>query len=145
MTTVVTIYNSFREYVADGTVDLDNDTLKLALVTSGYSTPSTSHTIWGDVSANEVAAGAGYTTGGASLTQTWVRAGGITTLDSPDITFTALTKTFRYGVIYANVTRGGIVNPLILYYLFDNTPADIVVAGVNWTVTFSAGGILVVS
>lgn len=38
-------YNSFSEYMADGTFDLNTDTFKVALVASTY-TPSAAHTVW---------------------------------------------------------------------------------------------------
>ena len=52
--------------------DLVSANLRLALVTSAY-TPNvtaTGHSLWSDVSANEVANGNGYTTGGVALTGT---------------------------------------------------------------------------
>lgn len=142
MAATSTIYNPFRKLVADGTIDLNTDTLKLALVTNSY-TPSTEHSVWVDASTYEVAAGAGYTTGGVALASvTLNRTAGVVTLDAANPSWTALTKTFRYGVLYANVTRNAIVDPLILYMLFDATPADVVVAGVDWTITLAATGIL---
>jgi hypothetical protein len=144
MAATSTIYNPFRKHIADGTIDLNTDTLKLALVSSTY-TPSTEHSVWADITGggHEVATGAGYTTGGVALASvTLNRTAGVVTLDAANPSWTALTKTFRYGVLYAEVTRNAVVNPLILYMLFDATPANVVVAGVNWTVTLAATGIL---
>lgn len=142
MAILIDVYNPFRKYMGDGTILFGTDTLKIALVTSAY-TPSAEHGIWGDVSANEVATGSGYTTGGATLAGvTYARSGGTVTLDSTDPSWTTLTKTFRYGVLYANVTRNTIVNPLIAYILFDSTPADVVVTATTWTIVWSSAGIL---
>lgn len=139
------IFNPFRKHIADGTIDLDTDTLKLALVTSSY-TPNAEHSVWADISANEVATGSGYTTGGVSLaTPTVTRSSGVVTLDAADPSWTALTKTFRYGALYASVTRNSITNPLILLWTFDATPADVVVSGVNWTIVLPSTGILTLS
>lgn len=134
-------YNTFNQYLMDNTIQFGTDTLKLALVTSSY-TPSLSHNDWADVSANEVSAGDGYTTGGASLTGVTISAPPIVIADADDVVFTALTKTFRYGVLYASVTRNGVTNPLIGYILFNNAPADVVVSGANWTVQWGASGFL---
>ena len=133
-----------------GVINLKTDTIKLALVASTYTPDMDAHTIWGDVSANEVASGDGYTTGGETLTGvTLTRSGALVTFDAADITWSNLTKTFRYGVLYVVGTKddpeGGtaIVNPLYAYILWDDTPADIVVAGTDWTAQWSALGISV--
>ena len=60
------IYNKFKEYVADGTLDLDNDVFKLALFTSASNAATTTLSVLGSVT-NEVASGNGYLTGGKSL------------------------------------------------------------------------------
>lgn len=142
MATLIDIYNPFKKYMGDGTIVFGTDTLKIALVTSAY-TPNAEHGQWADVSANEVATGSGYTTGGATLgTVTYTRSGGTTTLDAADPSWTTLTKTFRYAVIYANVTRNGVTNPLIACILLDDTPADVVVTATTWAIAWAATGIL---
>ncbi len=138
MSVSITKYTSFKQYIADGTIDLENANISLALVTSSY-TPSIAHTIWADVSANEVATGSGYSTGGTALTTPSVTA---VRWDADDVTFSSLTKTFRYGVIYINATVNSIVKPLIAYILFDTTPADTVIAGNDFTVQWDATGIM---
>lgn len=101
-----------------------------------------------DVGFHEVIDGDGYTTGGATLAnKTLTRSTWKTTFDADNVTFTALTKTFRYGVLYVSGTKtnpdGGpdIVNPLYAYVLFDDTPADIVVSGTDYVVQWSSLGI----
>jgi len=133
-----------------GVINLLTDTFRLALVDSGYVPDLDADAVWGDVSAHEVADGDGYTTGGALLTgKTLTRSTWKTTFDANDITFTALTKTFRYGVIYVDATKthpgGGadIVKPLFAYVLFDDTPADVSAAGVDYLVQWSSLGIAV--
>jgi len=103
-----------------------------------------------DVGFNEVAAGDGYTAGGQALAgQTLTRSGWKTTFDAGDVTWTALTKTFRYGILYVDDTKtdpaGGpdIVKPLYAMILFDDTPADITVNGIDYTVQWSSLGISV--
>lgn len=156
MATTFTLYNSFKKYLLDGTIDLDTDTIKVALVTSDY-TPLATHDVLADVMASpdpEVVAIAspsnGYTDGGAALT-----GGAVTFTDSPsvgkfdadDLTWSALTATFRYGIVYAEKSVGSpaIVNPLIGYILFDTTPADITIAGIDFTIQWSASGIITLS
>lgn len=146
MATTITKYTSYNQYVHDGTIDLDAaGKIMLALVTSSY-TPSAAHTIWdpgtdnaADPSYNEVANGAGYTTGGAALASLSVNS---TRFDAADVAWAALTKTFRYGILYLNDTVGGIVKPVIAVILFDSTPADISMSGGTFTVQWNASGII---
>lgn len=137
MSTTITQYSSCKQYRNDGTIDLDATNIYVALVTSSY-TFSAAHTIWADVSANEVATGDGYTTGGAQLGSLSVNS---TRWDAADVTFSGLTKTFRYAVIYVNATVNSIVKPLIACILLDATPADVSVTGVDYVISWNASGI----
>ena len=139
MAATFTLYTSYKQYVHDGTINLNNTgKVMLALVTSGY-TFSAANTIWADASGSEVTNGAGYATNGAALASLSVTA---VRFDSADVTWTALTKTFRGGVLYINDTVNAIVKPLIGYVLFDNTGggADISMAGGNFTYQINASG-----
>jgi hypothetical protein len=154
MASTLTLYNKFKQYIMDGTIDLDTNTIKIALVTSSY-TPAATHDVLADVLASpspEVVAVAspsnGYTQGGAMLA-----GGAVTFTDSPsqakfdatDLTWSALTATFRYGIIYASGTLNGVVDPLIGYILFNDDPADITVTGIDYTIQWSSSGILTLS
>lgn len=135
------LYRSVRAALFKATVDLLADDIKVALVSSAY-TPSLDHTQWADVSANEIT-GTGYTAGGQTLAgKTVATASDVTTFDATDVTWTGLTATMRYAVLYAAVTRDSLTNPLIGYVLLDNTPANVVVSGIDWTLTWSASGVL---
>jgi hypothetical protein len=137
MAATFTKYTSYNQYVHDGTINLNNTgKVMFALVTSGY-TFSAAHTVWADVSANEAATGDGYTTGGAALASLSVTA---VRFDSASPTWTALTKTFRYGVLYINDTVNAIVKPLIGCVLFDATPANITMTGGDFTYEVDATG-----
>jgi len=137
----------------DGTINLATDVIKLMLVKSSY-TPSIAHAVLADVITSpspEVEAVAspsnGYTTGGETLTGQ-----AVTKTDSPsagkfdanDVTWTALTASFRYGILYSEKSVGSpaIVNPLIGYILYDTTPEDVTVSGIDWTTQWNASGII---
>lgn len=156
MPSELTLYNSFRKYVMDGTIKLSEDTLKLMLVTSNYE-PSATHDVLADVQASpdpEVVSIAspdnGYVSGGAEITGAT-----ITSTDSPaqavfdadDVTWIALTATFRYGILYAEKSVGSpaIVNPLIGYITFDNSPGDVSVSGVDFVVQWNPAGLVVIA
>lgn len=152
MSSDFTFYNKFREYIGGGVIDLKTDTIKLMLVTSSY-TPSAAHDVLADVQASpdpEVVAVAspdnGYDAGGKTLTnQTYVATDSpaAAVFDADDLTWTALTATFRYGILYAEKSVGSpaIVNPLIGYLTFDDTPADVIVSGIDFTVIWNTSGI----
>lgn len=142
MASTFELFHSFGKYNANGTIDLDSTDVYLALVTSDY-TKNLAHTIWADISANEVANGTGYTTGGAQLASNDVTYVTTTTkFDAADVTWASLTKTFRFAVKYINATVNGIVKPLIGIILFDSTPADVAVSGVDFVITWNASGII---
>lgn len=153
MPSSLTLYNKFKKYEQDGTIDLLTDTIKVALVTSAY-TPDVTHDVLADVLSSpspEVVPVAspdnGYDAGGAALagkTSTDTDSPSVATFDADDLTWAALTATFRYGIVYAEKSVGSpaIVNPLIGYILFNTAPADIVMAGVDFTIQWNASGIL---
>jgi hypothetical protein len=140
MATTFTKYTHTPRRFSDGTLDWDTDTFKLALVTSSY-TFSAAHDEWADASAAEVATGDGYTTGGEELTASIDN----TKLDADNVTWTALTKTFRGAVLYKVGSANGLTNPLVGYILFDDTPADISVPGIDFTVVWDADGVFSLS
>lgn len=134
------LYDSFREYACDGTIDLDSDTFKCALFTSAY-TPAASNATFADLT-GEVS-GDGYTAGGQALTNvTWTRSGATVTFDADDPSWTNATITARYAAIYKSGTANEIVNPLVCLLDFG---ADKGVTGGTFTVTLNAGGILTLS
>lgn len=112
-----------------GGADLDTNTVKVALVSSAYTPNQDTDNEWADVSANEIAGAHGYTTGGATLTTpvlTEITKG--FRFESDDVSWTASGSgiaAWRYAVMYISGTVQGITNPLIGYFLGDNTPADI--------------------
>jgi hypothetical protein len=119
---------------------LDGLALKLALVSSDY-VPSAAHTIWADISANEIAATGNYTAGGATVAGVSVAADG--SVDATDVTWAEATLTFRYGVVYISGTLDGKVNPVLFYYLYDDTPDDVSVNLIDFTHVWTATGVLV--
>jgi len=60
--------NHFKYLLEKGDIDLDNDTIKCALMASGFTFDKDNHETWADVSSDELAEGNGYTSGGQALT-----------------------------------------------------------------------------
>jgi hypothetical protein len=128
----------------DAVVDLENATIKVALVDNTYTFDATD-TVWADASGSDLSTATGYTAGGATLgSKTLTHSSGTTTWDAADVTwaFTA-SKTFRGAVIYVSGTVDSVVNPLIGYVLFDDTPADLTINSVDFTIIWGGSGILV--
>lgn len=134
-------YDHLWKLVTTGGLDLDTSTLAVRLVTSGY-VFSDSHTQWDngandstDPSYNEASTGNGYTTGGITLSGASADVDKVT---YSNVTWSALTKTFRGVVCVAVGTFGGVTNPVLWYMLPDSTPADIVSNGSDYSITWNA-------
>lgn len=137
-------YDSFYALQWAG-LNMGTSTVKVMLVQNDY-TFSASHEDTTDVLAagTEVANGNGYTTGGVTLTGTAVTVNAspkYTKFDADDAQWASLTATFRYAIVYISGTVGGITNPVLACVLLDNTPADITVSGVPYTLINSTNGV----
>ena len=129
--------------------DLTGAVVKVALVASTY-TPntdsSTGHSLWADVSANQIAGVNGYTTGGQALAADVATAiaGGFK-YSSSNVVWTAAggsIAAWRYAVVYVEGTLWSMTNPLVGYFVGDSTPADIPATSDTNTLTLAvpAGG-----
>lgn len=77
----VTVFNTAKEWLMDGTFDLDGDTIKIAICDN--TTAPTASTATPNLSDfTEVGSAGSYTAGGETLTCTWVESGGTVTFDS---------------------------------------------------------------
>jgi hypothetical protein len=139
MASTLIFYDSFKEAIADGRIDLDTDTFKLMLTTSTYVPNVGTHTVKTDVT-NEISNG-GYTAGGQALgSVTWGQVAGTATFDAANVTWTASGTSLvaHYAVLYSDNTG----KDLICYITLDATPADItVVVGNSLTVQWNGSGI----
>lgn len=124
------------------------NTFKLALVSSAWTPAPSTDEVWADMSANEIANGNGYTSGGGTLTSVALtQTSGTVKFTSAAFVWTASgpgIPAWRRGVVYASGTLNGKVNPVVGYFLGDSTPADIplTTSGNTLTVTPNASGIL---
>lgn len=133
------IYNSFKKKIMDGSIDLDTDTIKVALVTSTYTPDQDVHDFFDDIT-NEVS-GTGYTAGGASLANKTVTADNTDNegvFDADDVSWTTATITARAAIVYKS-TGTASTSPLICYIDFG---ADKVSTAGTFTISWNAEGIL---
>lgn len=141
-------YTTNIDPLVSGGIDLDSDTIVCVLVGTGYTPNRTAHSLWSDVSANELATSGGYTQGGVALASKAVtHSGGTITFDADDVQWNA-PCTFT-GAKYAVLVRraGGSLasGDLLIGYLDLNTAGGSSVvdaAGDLFKVTWAAGGIL---
>jgi hypothetical protein len=143
---VFTLFSKNKDRLSE--LDLTTTTLKLALVSSVWTPDATvtGNSLWADMSANEIANGQGYTTGGVTLSTVVATAisGGFKLSSAAGLWTASGTgiPAHRYYVMYALATLWGRVNPVVGYFLGDATPADVplTTAGNTLTITPSASG-----
>ena len=131
------IYPSFKEYLGDGTIDLDGDTFKIMLLSGTY-TYSAAHAVKSDIT-DEIT-GTGYAAGGAALgSVTWTRAGDVVTFDAADVEWTGADFEAEYAVIYDDTVSAPIVDPVVCFLDFASTKE---VSGGTFTIQWNASGII---
>lgn len=133
------IYNSFKKKIMDGSIDLDTDTIKVALVTSSYTPDQDAHDFFNDVT-NEVSA-TGYTAGGATLankavTQDNTDNEGV--FDADDVTWSSSSIVARGAVIYKD-TGSAATSPLIAYIDFGSDQTS---SSGDFTISWNSEGII---
>ena len=136
------LYGSFPAKLANGEVDWDTNTIKVALTTSSYTPNQDTHDYFDDIT-NQVV-GTGYTAGGATLASKTVNydsGTNVTTFDAADVTWSTSTITARYAIIYRD-TGVTSTSPLIGYVDFD---ADVVSSGGDFTIQWNASGIFTIT
>ena len=114
--------------------------IKCALLTNAYTPDQDVHDFFDHCSANEVANGNGYTTGGATMAPTDPTvdtASNETRCDAADVVWSASTITARYAIIYFS-TGTAATSVLIAYVDFG---ADVVSAAGTFTITWDATGV----
>lgn len=113
--------------------DLLAASVHLALVDYNAGNPidssSAGDTLWSDLSADEIAAGDGYSAGGIALsnvTATPITDGFQCSSDTVEFTATGTgIASWRYAVLFVNGTLWGKSSPLIGYFLGNSADADI--------------------
>jgi hypothetical protein len=138
----INAYNDGKKNILNATIDLDGDTIKVALVTSTYSPDIDNDADFGDIT-NELAASGGYTARGQALDNLVITADDVNNravLDGDDETFSALTPSapFRYGIIYKD-TGTDATSFLIAYIDFE---VDQDSNGSDYTIEWNSSGIL---
>lgn len=137
------IYNSFKRDVANGSIDLDTDTIKVMLVNASYTPDQDTHTKRSDVT-NEIT-GTAYVAGGETLAGKTVTADNTNNraaFDANDVTWTTATFTARGAVLYKSRGGAASADELLCYLDFGS---DKSVSGGDFTIQWGANGILLLT
>lgn len=142
------IYTNWLKAAQSGANLASSPSLKATLHTSSYVPNLSSHTVYASLT-NELPTNYGYTVGGATLSGVTFNVDGSTVpLKASPTIWTANTSNLvaRYLVLRYFGTVNGQVDPLILYVLMDNSPADVTATPGNAiTVNWSTSGIYITS
>jgi hypothetical protein len=131
-------YGNFLKCALNKEIDWDTDTIKIMLCTSSY-TPNQDTHIYKDIAVTNEVSGAGYTTGGATLTGktiTYDDSTNTITLDANDVSWANSTITARYAVIYDDTPASN--KPLIGYMDFGE---DKISTDGTFSITVAADGL----
>lgn len=131
--------NLFSQDLSRGTHHFQSggDTFNAEL--SNTATIATNH-LYGDISANELASGGGYTTGGSAVGMSDASSGGVETVSAASVTFTgsgAGTGAFRYVTVY-NTTPTTPLKPLVSWFDYGSSIPGLA-AGDTFQVTWASG------
>lgn len=133
------IYNIGKKEILSGEIDLTNDTIKVALVTSSYSADKDAHEHFDDID-NEVV-GSPYVAGGSELANKAFNADNTNDrgeLDADDVTWAVATITARAAIIYKS-TGVAATSTLIAYVDFGQ---DYITSGLDFTIEWDSEGVL---
>lgn len=137
------VYQIFKSEVMKGTFDLANDSIKAALV-SGYTLDEDGHTIWGDISANEITdtSYAQQTLTGLSVAVSGTGTGTAVKgkWDAGNVTFASLTGTDPNYLVLFDDTPTTPVDPLIMAIELTT-----VTNGGDYGISWDANGIIRIS
>jgi hypothetical protein len=132
-------FANFVQGTTNASWDWDTNTIKVSLHTSTYSPNLDTHDFYDDVT-NEVSS-TNYTAGGFTLTSPTITVDGASNevrLDAADASWTTVTFTTRYGVVYKS-TGTASTSPLIALIDFG---ADQTVSAANFSIVFAATGVI---
>lgn len=142
------LFGNALEQILKGGIDVDTDTFRMVLVTSSYTPDQSLHDTWSDISANEVAAGGGYSTHGKLLTVTVTRSGLVVTIDCDDQAWTGSTITAKYAVIVRDADANGALaagDLVVAFVDLDTGGGSISTTSGTFTVTINASGVYAIT
>jgi hypothetical protein len=138
-------YGNFFVALANKQIDMNSDTIKVALCTSSYTPDQDTHDYFNDIT-NEVSeTGTNYTAGGATIanpTITYTGATNVFKFDGDDVAWANSTINARYAVVYDASPGTAATNPLICYVDFGE---DKISSTGNFPIAWSTDGICTIT
>lgn len=134
------IYSHAFQAAFNDQVDLDTDTIKVALLT-GHTPDQDDDDFFNDVSGDQIT-GAGYTAGGATLgSKTVDTTGGVFTFGAANVTWSASTISATHAVVYVDSGMAS-TSPLLVCIDFDGTVSS---TSGDFTIQWDGDGIFTVT
>lgn len=134
------IYNSFKRDIMNGSIDLDTNSFKVALVRSAYSPNIDSHTKFSNIT-NEITGDTGYTAGGRALSGLSVsqdNGGDEGVWDAADVIW-ASSSLSAYGAVVYKDSGVASTSPLVCYFDFGSYQVS---SSGTFTISWNAEGII---
>lgn len=128
------VYNRFKANLMNKEVDLEADTIRVALMDTNHSFTAT-HNTWSQVSANEIS-GTGYTANGEALANKAVTQASTTKFHADDVAWSSASFTTYHAVIYDDSLGS---NDLICSIDFGGAQT---VSSATFTIQWDASGII---
>lgn len=135
------LVNNFKVIIMNGGLDLDTDTIHVALITSSWTPNIDTDVYFSTPEAYEVS-GTGYTAGGQALAGKAVTVDNTDNegvFDANDVVWTTSTITARYAVLYKKLGGASSADPIIGYIDFGT---DKISTAGSFTITWNAEGII---
>jgi len=132
-------YNSFKQKIQDGSINLSSDTIRVALVTSSYTPSQDDHEDYADIT-NEVS-GTGYTAKGAALANKAVTKDNTDNegvFDADDVTWSNSSITARGAIVYKD--SGTAATSWFIRYI--DFGADYTSLNGDFTISWNSEGIV---
>lgn len=135
-----TLYAHARQNSWLAAYNIGTTNFNLILVTSSYTPSVNNDATYADVSANEVAAGGGYSTGGQTATVTQSLSSGTLTVSMSAVTWSSATITAKYAVLLSRA--GGSLastDKLVVYLDLNSGGGSVSSTSGNFTVSAPSG------
>ena len=140
------LYESAKLGIANGEIDLDTHSFKIALFSSASNCDTLSGTTTLASLTNQLATANGYTQNTKAVTITTANTSGTITVDettNPSWTASGGSITARFAVIYDDTHAS---DQALCVCLLDTTPADVTATdGNTFTITMNASGLFTIS
>ena len=140
------LYESAKLGIANGEIDLDTHSFKIALFSSTSNCDTLSGTTTLASLTNQLSTANGYTQNSKAVTITTANSGGTITVDettNPSWTAAGGSITARFAVIYDDTHAS---DQALCVCLLDTTPADVTATdGNTFTITINASGLFTIS